>query len=294
MANAILRDVIVVKNSSATHKYQTLNSKNCTDNHITNSTKIIINNSSKKTTHRLAKIICSCISHSTESIADSSLRYQDKQKLLPATNNTQTNIEALNDETLDFCNSYSSLEECLCSVCPREIYKFRTIESFSNLNISSSTAFDNTSSEEVSDAELFQTPRKLSSANLRALGVLQEKRSPLFGPPLNTPSKGVSLRSQKPLYLQRVLTTEDLISSKSKSKSTKKFKKNIDFTATEAISMNGGGKQLNNGPLGTFSKSNTSVGNGGTDINRNNGMPRNWVSSFIKKIILIISIKIRI
>ncbi|XP_065366921.1 ras-related protein Rab-32B isoform X2 [Calliphora vicina] len=257
MANAILRDVFI-PNTSTTEK-QTLNSKNF--NNETDNTTTSTIDSCTKTTHRLVDFVCSCVCHTSKLSADSP---QYRQHL---------NTTALNDETLDFRNSFTSSEESLRSYCLKEYFKFRTIETFSSLNISSSTAFDNTSSEEVSDAAIFQTPPKEYSANYRALGILQEKRSPLFGPPVNTPSKGVSLRSHKPFYTQRLLQTEDLISSKS----AKKFKENIDYTATEAISMNGG-KQLNSGPLGTFTKSNSTgkVGNGGTDINRNNGAPRNW------------------
>ncbi|KAI8117159.1 Ras-related protein Rab-32 [Lucilia cuprina] len=277
MANAILRDVL------STTKKLNLNSAKChkeTDNTISTTTNSstshsTINNNCTKTTHRLVDFVCSCVCHHpTKLSADSPHLIA---KLLPVNttvNNNKNNTTDLNDETLDLRNSYTSSEDCLRSNCPIEYFKFRTIETFSNLNISSSTAFENTSNEEVTDADTPQTPPREYNANFRALGILQEKRSPLFGPALNTPSGGVSLRSQKPYYTQRILKREDLILS---SKSVKRFKENIDNTATEAISMNGG-KQLNNGPLGTFTKSNSTgrVGNGGIDINRNNGAPRNW------------------
>lgn len=225
------------------------------------------------TAHRLVKFICSCVCHITPSDSPSYQSTKRKFQPLPAT--------TLDNETLDFNYSYTSCE-CLCSQCPKEYYKFPNIDSFSNLNISSSTAFENTSLVDfnITDTttEDFKTPPKeYNGNNCRGLGILQEKRSPLFGPTYNTPSKGLSLRSQKPFYSQQILQRDEFLSSEN---SPKTQIENIDYTATEAISMNGG-KHLSNGPLvGTSlrSGSTSGAGNLATDINRNNGVPKNWVS----------------
>ncbi|TMW44303.1 hypothetical protein DOY81_010617, partial [Sarcophaga bullata] len=283
MANAIILNVVVAGSSSTTRtKHHHKN--NCNRENIDNKRTTTItttNNDWKinKTTHRIVDLVCKCLCHfvkpSTESSSSAALYQQHLNRKHQSKNsNFDTAIDstsAINNETLDSHNSYTSCEECLCVKSPEDYFKSHSIESFSNLNISSSTAFENTSSEEVYGKDTSTPPSRHHSHNSRALGILQEKRSPLFGPSTNTPSKGVSLRSENPFYSQNISlrSKEDLAQLKS---STKKCKENIDYTATEALSMNGG-KQLNNGP---FTKSYlVGVGNGGTDINRN-GASKNW------------------
>lgn len=276
MANAVIR-AVVVETASTTRK-QTSNSKQRKSETDTSSTF------GTKTAHGLVDFQCPCICHTKQNIsvaaASDAPRY--RKNLKRKTNSSPTakinnNTTPLNNETLDFPSSYTHSEEWSCLTCPRKCYKFHAVKTFAKLNISSSTAYKNTSSKEVFDAKHFHTPPKEHCANFRALGILQEKLSPIFGPTLNTPTKRVSLRSQNPFYTQRILQTEDLITSQS----AKKFKENIDYTAIEAISMNGG-RYLNNGPLGTFTKANSTGGFGtaAADINRNNGDQRNWVSFF--------------
>lgn len=267
MANAIVLDVVVAGTSSTTRR-KNPQKNNCFNSEIIDNNCIVTNDlKSKKATHRIVDLVCKCLCHFVQPSVESShsnLSYQlENNKNTSDTAIDSTN--AISNATLDSLNSYASCQECSCVKITRKYSKFHSTESFSKLNISSSTAFENTSSGEVykEDATTTTPPRN----NCGALGILQEKRSPLFGPLTNTPSKGISLRSEKPFYSQNILhSQEDLAQLKT---SSKKCKENIDFTATDALSMNGG-RQLNSG---AFAKSN----GGFTDINRN-GTQKNWVS----------------
>uniref|UniRef100_A0A1I8NYM2 Ras-related protein Rab n=1 Tax=Stomoxys calcitrans TaxID=35570 RepID=A0A1I8NYM2_STOCA len=223
--------------------------------------------------------------NSSQSSTDS-LPYQLSIATRPQPPSGKRRLPPITDQTLDFRGSFSSTV-CNCTKCPKVDFKFVNVNSFSKSNISSSTAFDNTTINEsitteesdtetsnssntttstlAAEGEHFYTPPREYTTNPRALGQLTEKRSPLFG----SAAGGISLRTQEPFYSEYLLNANDLISPKS----LKAYKENIDYTATEALlSMNGGKRFMN----GSVTSSPASTGNGGvTDINRN-GVPKHW------------------
>lgn len=234
--------------------------------------------------HILANLLCSeC--HSGNTSPQSTTDSPPYRLLLPPSARKRSPyLSPITDQTLDFCASYSSTA-CNCSKCPKEDFKFVTVRSFSRSNISSSTHLDYTTSSSSSSSSdsptvssnvshtteeigNFFTPPREYTSNCRALGILTEKRSPIFGPLAG----GISLRTQEPFYSEYLLNANDLISPKS----LKAFKENIDYTATEALpSMNGGKRSMN----GSVTASPAANGANATDINRN-GVPKHWVSPF--------------
>ncbi|XP_061395728.1 mucin-2-like [Musca vetustissima] len=245
----------------------------------------------------LANLLCSeCLTNNSSNTSlQSTTDSPPYQLLLPPSSRyvRERYLSAITDKTLDFCASYSTTV-CDCSKCPKEDFKFVSVRSFSGSNISSSTPLDYTTSSSASSSSTsstddscsnvthtteevgnYFTPPREYTNNTRALGVLTEKRSPLFGPLAG----GISLRTQEPFYSEYLLNANDLISPRS----LKAYKENIDYTATEALpspSMNGGGKRSSmNGGSAITSPATAANGGNVTDINRN-GVPKHWFETW--------------
>ncbi|XP_061388892.1 uncharacterized protein LOC133324018, partial [Musca vetustissima] len=242
----------------------------------------------------LANLLCSeCLTNNSSNTSlQSTTDSPPYQLLLPPSSRyvRKRYLSAITDKTLDFCASYSTTV-CDCSKCPKEDFKFVSVRSFSGSNISSSTPLDYTTSSSSSTSSTdgsssnvthtteevgnYFTPPREYTNNSRALGVLTEKRSPLFGPLAG----GISLRTQEPFYSEYLLNANDLISPRS----LKAYKENIDYTATEALpppSMNGGGKRSSmNGGSAITSPATAANGGNVIDINRN-GVPKHWFETW--------------
>lgn len=223
--------------------------------------------------HRLSNFLCAdCLCHTSGSDCTSSSSDSPAHRWSSLSKPKRRRLSDIDNETLDFRYSYSTAV-CNCTKCPRQDYNFHHVNSFSKSHISTSTAVDYSTTTAAANTtcrstdEPFTPPREYTT-NTRALGILTEKCSPLFGP-----AKGISLRTQEPYYSDYLVCVEDFKSPKS----LQKYKENIDYTATEALlSMNGGKKSVNGSVI------TSTAGNGVTDINRNNnnGVPKHWVSVF--------------
>ncbi|KAI9577673.1 hypothetical protein GQX74_013367 [Glossina fuscipes] len=218
-------------------------------------------------THRRtssSNLLCACLCDSTPTSSPYRL---SAQRLLDSDN-----------DTLDFRSSSTSTE-CSCENCPKSEYKFKSIETFSDDNISSSTAFEDSPVKKPNWPSFHSLKRyQDNSANL---GVLKEIRSPIFAEDEEPkPSRGYSLRSQKPLYVKNLLIAQDSTYSAETETGTETKTANpktdtvVNSTISGGINMNENKQRIIPATVTTITRGSVKSSNG-TDINRNNGFARN-------------------
>uniref|UniRef100_A0A1B0FIU8 Rab32 n=1 Tax=Glossina morsitans morsitans TaxID=37546 RepID=A0A1B0FIU8_GLOMM len=257
MAAIVIRDVVVSLSTTKFSKTTTVNTQR----------------THRRTRASSSNLLCACLCDSTPTSSPYRL---SAQRLLDSDN-----------DTIDFRGSSTSTE-CSCENCPNSEYKFKSVETFSDDNISSSTAFEDSPVKKPNWPSFNSLKRyQNSSANL---GVLKEIRSPIFAEEEEEepkPSRGYSLRSQKPLYVKNLLIAQDSRYSTDTKTETETETANskadtvVSSTVSRGVNMNENKQRIIPATITTITRGSVKSSNG-TDINRNNGFARNGVSGLKK------------